>query len=172
VPPTKSTIHHRSWRLIWLDYTGTRECLPKKRSRINALTSYSEETNQMLYLIDVSIPNSSNRQTAYTEKIIKYAELNIKWKTVANRRGIYLTCHYICNRSHSSQTSWCPQATILIGFAIRDHKKICNHQYMQNIQNVLMWQQHISAVSNTHIYFLSYSFLNAWGGMTAALSAS
>jgi len=35
----------------------------------------------------------------------------------------YLTCHYICNRSHSSQTAWCPQATILIGFTIRDHKR-------------------------------------------------
>ena len=34
----------------------------------------------MGYLIDVSIRNSSNLQTAYTEKIIKYAELSIKWE--------------------------------------------------------------------------------------------
>ena len=130
-----------------------------------------EEINQMAYLIDVSIPNSSNLQTAYIEKIIKYAELSIKWKTVANRRGVYLACHYICNRRHSSQTAWCPQATILTGFAIRDHKKSCIHKYMQHIQKVLMWQ-HISAISNTHTYFLSPSSLNAWGGMTTVLNTS
>ena len=39
-----------------------------------------EETNQMIYLIDFSMPSSSNLKTAYTENIIKYAELSIKWK--------------------------------------------------------------------------------------------
>jgi hypothetical protein len=39
-----------------------------------------EEKNQMVYLIDFSMSSTSNLQTAYTKKIIKYAELSIKWK--------------------------------------------------------------------------------------------
>jgi hypothetical protein len=34
-----------------------------------------EKTNKVFYLIDVSVPNSGNLQTAYAEKMRKYADI-------------------------------------------------------------------------------------------------
>jgi hypothetical protein len=69
---------------------------------------------------------------ADTEKIRKCAELSTEVKNVASRSGVYLTCHYVCNRNRSSHTAWCPQAYRLARFAVGDHKKTCNLKYMQH----------------------------------------
>jgi hypothetical protein len=39
-----------------------------------------EKANKIVYLIDVSIPNVGNLQTAYTKNLRKSAELSIKVK--------------------------------------------------------------------------------------------
>ena len=51
---------------------------------------------------------------------------------VATRRGVYLTCHSVCNRSHFSHIAWCLQATRLNRFAVRDHSKLSNPKYVHS----------------------------------------
>jgi hypothetical protein len=67
------------------------------------MTSHFEKTNTIVYLIDVSLPNLGNLQTAYAKKMKEYAELGIEVKQqLISRSGVYPTCPCICSRSHSS----------------------------------------------------------------------
>jgi len=61
----------------------------------------------------------------------KCAELNTEMKRQWQIEAMYTSPVHIWNRIHSSRAAWCPQATGLTGFAIRDHTKICNLKYMQ-----------------------------------------
>jgi hypothetical protein len=71
--------------------------------------------------------------------------------SVASRSRSHLTFRYICNRSDSSHTAWCPQLTRLTEFTAHDHTKICNLKYMQHSQSFLRWK-HISTVVDTGTY--------------------
>jgi hypothetical protein len=48
-----------------------------------------------------------------SEKMRKCEEFSTEVKKVVSRSGVYLTCHYICNRNLSSHIARCPQATRL-----------------------------------------------------------
>ena len=92
-----------------------------------------EKSNRIFHLIDSSLPNSRNLQTAYTEKNEKMCRvMHLTEISVVNKSGICLTCHYFCNRSHSSHTALYPRATRLNRFAVRDRTKICNLKYTQH----------------------------------------
>jgi len=62
----------------------------------------------------------------------KTAEVRLKQNSsgIVVRRGVYLTCHYICNRSHFSHVAWCLQAPRLTRFAVHDHSKVSNLTYL------------------------------------------
>jgi hypothetical protein len=72
-------------RLYWDRGILTDKTVLHNRSHI----TFFEKTNKIVYLIDVSVPNSGDVQTAYTEKIRKYAELNIEVKKIVARDAVY-----------------------------------------------------------------------------------
>jgi hypothetical protein len=63
-----------------------------------------KKTNKIDYLIDVSIPNSCNLQTAYTKKIRKYAELSTEVKQQQHAEAVYTLLVTISARGVMSHT--------------------------------------------------------------------
>jgi len=152
VPPTKSVMHQRSWRLIWQDCTGTRECLRKKTiSYKRPDIALFEETNQMIYLIDFSMPSSSNLKTAYTENIIKYAELSIKWKkkqwkidavstlplTISATGIIPHKLHDVLKQIYLSDLLYVTiQRSVIINTCNTFRKFLCDSTFQQSVINI------------------------------------
>ena len=76
VPPTVSTVHQRSKRIIWHVHFGT-GIITDKTVPLNCPDiTLIEKTNKTVRLFGVSMTNSSNVQTAYTEKTRLYAEIS------------------------------------------------------------------------------------------------
>jgi hypothetical protein len=54
------------------------------------ITNEIKEWIKIFYLIHVNVPNSGNLRTAYTEKIGKYADLNIEVKQQWQVEAVYI----------------------------------------------------------------------------------
>ena len=67
--------------MMWHISIGTGEYLTDKTVPHNRPNiTFFEKTNKIVYLIDVSLSNLGSLQTAYTEKMRKYAELSTEVK--------------------------------------------------------------------------------------------
>jgi len=86
---TISTIYEKSWKIIWHVCIWRGENLPIKLSRTTADITLYGKPIKIFYLIDGSIPNSSNLQITYTQKIRKYAELCIELKQQLLIKAVY-----------------------------------------------------------------------------------